>query len=224
MPLQVPRHYRRAHPRAYGENDSTASARSTSTGSSPRIRGKRVEPACDGDDAGLIPAHTGKTHPTCHHSSAQRAHPRAYGENASMSGTVFVSGGSSPRIRGKLDAIGRFWNGIGLIPAHTGKTKARNPASLAPWAHPRAYGKTMDFFQRPPRCRAHPRAYGENSATVKVRYGVPGSSPRIRGKRPLKSSSLSGSGLIPAHTGKTRTRSGLLHTDRAHPRAYGENS
>ena len=53
--------------------------------------------------------------------------------------------------------------------------------------------------------------------------GLPGSSPRVRGKRcPIAWRSLLG-GLIPARAGKTRGRRHCGETWSAHPRACGEN-
>ena len=70
---------------------------------------------------------------------------------------------------------------------------------------------------------AHPHARGENSAQRGIVTPPLGSSPRIRGKLRSADLALLESGLIPAHTGKTRyTRTARLQ-DRAHPRAYGEN-
>ena len=50
-----------------------------------------------------------------------------------------------------------------------------------------------------------------------------GSSPRIRGKLRSADLALLESGLIPAHTGKTRRETPCCCRYRAHPRAYGEN-
>ena len=72
---------------------------------------------------------------------------------------------------------------MGLIPAHTGKTKATQFSG--------------EIF------RAHPRAYGENLQGSRQVVLVQGSSPRIRGKLLLIHHDLSARGLIPAHTGKT---------------------
>ena len=52
----------RAHPRAYGENSSPKPLLALAVGSSPRIRGKPETGRSKHLFAGLIPAHTGKTH------------------------------------------------------------------------------------------------------------------------------------------------------------------
>ena len=91
-----------AHPRAGGENNDTSGLSQTANGSSPRGRGKPAAPGKIAVIRRLIPARAGKTGspnlPT-HHLTA---HPRAGGENASVSLSTRESVGSSPRGRGKL--------------------------------------------------------------------------------------------------------------------------
>ena len=93
--------------------------------------------------------------------------------------------------------------GIGLIPAHAGKT-----------APP---GTSIDARG------AHPRSRGENSRAAPVTCTPVGSSPLTRGKLPVPSDPVPDQRLIPAHAGKThRTcRPGWPHW--AHPRSRGEN-
>ena len=112
--------------------------------------------------------------------------------------------GSFPLTRGKpveRDGGGR---GVGLIPAHAGKTTRRSPPS---WTH-----------------RAHPRSRGENGTWASSSTPASGSSPLTRGKLSAATRRVLDRGLIPAHAGKT-----LLVVDghlgrRAHPRSRGENS
>ena len=93
--------------------------------------------------------------------------------------------------------------GIGLIPAHAGKTGGGN--------------------ELPGRAGAHPRACGENGRRAKDQPFTAGSSPRMRGKHP-KSQALHGSArLIPAHAGKTNVAPFGAFWWKAHPRACGEN-
>ena len=72
---------RRAHPRACGENPGLARLWISSSGSSPRMRGKLTGGVRTADQIRLIPAHAGKT--VQHHrpAHARTAHPRACGEN-----------------------------------------------------------------------------------------------------------------------------------------------
>ena len=113
-----------------------------------------------------------------------RAHPRAYGENADYTDLIDMVEGSSPRIRGKLLLEALVQAGVGLIPAHTGKTSTVNQSRRRRWAHPRAYGENA-----------------KNGGAFKPGLG---SSPRIRGKRREVARVVARPGLIPAHTGKTR--------------------
>ena len=72
---------RRAHPRSRGENSHHLGGAEYPEGSSPLTRGKLVPvlPPCD--DAGLIPAHAGKTPQGCSRDGCGGAHPRSRGEN-----------------------------------------------------------------------------------------------------------------------------------------------
>ena len=159
----------RAHPRACGENTAEGGLVADGWGSSPRMRGKLTTIPAKAIQIGLIPAHAGKTmsRRSCH--SSRRAHPRACGENRDASQVGRLTGGSSPRMRGKLGLKTIMLLEAGLIPAHAGKT--------ALTALPVSYS------------RAHPRACGENVPRRGFRGGVPGSSPRMRGKRLARTAS-----------------------------------
>ena len=131
-----------AHPRACGENYSSSSGRSGSTGSSPRMRGKLFGGGQITEERGLIPAHAGKTHKALAFFPGRRAHPRACGENNSGMVWTFSSSGSSPRMRGKQRVSCCYPRVARLIPAHA--------------------GKTLTICLAPRHLRAHPRACGEN--------------------------------------------------------------
>ena len=70
-----------AHPRSRGEHPGVDEAVFEHEGSSPLARGTRVEPAGDGDDAGLIPARAGNTTPLRLIMASWGAHPRSRGEH-----------------------------------------------------------------------------------------------------------------------------------------------
>ena len=135
------RTYRRAHPRAGGENTFFSNVVISPCGSSPRGRGKHCEPVECGVIAGLIPARAGKTchsgFPLCSYS----AHPRAGGENWVVGAFPCCQAGSSPRGRGKRDCHRSrpIWHG--LIPARAGKTAPTSDARTTHQAHPRAGGE-----------------------------------------------------------------------------------
>ena len=136
---------RRAHPRACGENDGGPTRRITDDGSSPRVRGKRVDPIEEAAESGLIPARAGKTRRRRGRSCGLPAHPRACGENRKHRGHPFVRLGSSPRVRGKPDNLSIYGVRHGLIPARAGKTGAARGRPDHCWAHPRACGENASF-------------------------------------------------------------------------------
>ena len=181
----------RAHPRAGGENGRCPPITSTRSGSSPRGRGKRPERPYVRHSRRLIPARAGKTSWVPSMVRMVAAHPRAGGENAIDDELPLISTGSSPRGRGKQVA-NHLDNGLGgLIPARAGKTSPASGLTASP--------------------TAHPRAGGEN-AVERVGDAVDGgSSPRGRGKRPVRLDQLPEPRLIPARAGKTgggRSRGG----------------
>ena len=112
--------------------------------------------------------------------------------------------GSSPLTRGKRRVGTDQGSGLGLIPAHAGKTGA-------------------SLMVRTP-LGAHPRSRGENSSSRSSRRSSTGSSPLTRGKPlDIHSASLSAR-LIPTHAGKTTAPPSRDADHGAHPRSRGENN
>ena len=110
-----------------------------------------------------------------------------------------------------------------LIPAHTGKTGRARRRPSARWAHPRSHGKTRWSGRAGGSRRAHPRSRGENNDGTGGGAGMLGSSPLTRGKRAPSGDTGQRPGLIPAHAGKTGSRSCRLRPSTAHPHSCGEN-
>ena len=135
--------------------------------------------------------------------SSTRAHPRSRGENHFEYAAPETIKGSSPLTRGKHHEADLECLGVGLIPAHAGKT---------------VRGAT-----RPCRARAHPRSRGENYFCRPMSHESKGSSPLTRGKHLLERLRVARARLIPAHAGKTEPRSRSAGTPTAHPRSRGEN-
>ena len=77
----IPRARRWAHPRSRGENITNKLKQLPGWGSSPLTRGKHEESRRGGPEAGLIPAHAGKTFQAELEMIQERAHPRSRGEN-----------------------------------------------------------------------------------------------------------------------------------------------
>ena len=135
----------RDHPRACGENAAEMLSGSRLAGSPPRMRGKPASRALAGADAGITPAHAGKTmirHPFL------LPHPLQ---------------GSPPRMRGKHAVVGRDDRRGGITPAHAGKTPFRDVVSKVMGDHPRACGENSAMQASvatlpgsPPRMRGKP--------------------------------------------------------------------
>ena len=154
------------HPRACGANSDNSSTTTSRSGSSPRVRGKRVGFLGPAGRRRIIPARAGQTpvtHPSHHH---HPDHPRACGANQTPSAGILPHGGSSPRVRGKLGACDIHVSRERIIPARAGQTSRRShPARTCP-DHPRACGANfLDDNNRKPIARLY------------------GSSPRVRGKQ-----------------------------------------
>ena len=133
----------RAHPRSRGENAIARGARKRCGGSSPLTRGKRVNPRETRASGRLIPAHAGKTWVACAYDRGTSAHPRSRGENLINAHMRRCDHGSSPLTRGKLADQGLSLDGLGLIPAHAGKTNRGRQGSLLAGAHPRSRGENV---------------------------------------------------------------------------------
>ena len=192
-----------AHPRACGENPATRTMLAMLAGSSPRVRGKQQGLQGALHRARLIPARAGKTSGDSSPARAAWAHPRACGENLVDIADIRFPQGSSPRVRGKPHRRRPRRQAGRLIPARAGKTSARSGTRATR--------------------RAHPRACGENKLHAEVANILLGSSPRVRGKRRGVGAPLWRAGLIPARAGKTVVRRRTASSERAHPRACGEN-
>ena len=152
----------RAHPRSRGENLTGRQGLGKSWGSSPLTRGKQSPLHRLDSSSRLIPAHAGKTPSTATNDGRTWAHPRSRGENQEILFTSNSEKGSSPLTRGKLRQGSDRPHGVGLIPAHAGKTSFCLSLYLACWAHPRSRGENRDDHV----CLWH----------------QPGSSPLTRGK------------------------------------------
>ena len=192
-----------AHPRSRGENEARGEAWLPSQGSSPLTRGKPLRCVPSGDGTGLIPAHAGKTSSIPRPTLTLGAHPRSRGENILVALCTFTRTGSSPLTRGKQQRSIRPWACSRLIPAHAGKT-SRSPSTRdGPSAHPRSRGENLDK--------------GASGLMAS------GSSPLTRGKPTVFNGDVWNRRLIPAHAGKTRTRTLTTPPRTAHPRSRGEN-
>ena len=192
-----------AHPRVCGENTDDIDLNVIDEGSSPRVRGKPHDEHERLWRERLIPACAGKTFLPFMCVVWARAHPRVCGENVGTIEVARLTGGSSPRVRGKRGVTVDDQLLERLIPACAGKTGCATPIPTGAGAHPRVCGENEDVFP--------------------AGFLLVGSSPRVRGKpRRLRTSRARG-GLIPACAGKTQMTFWDRSVRRAHPRVCGEN-
>ena len=91
--------------------------------------------------------------------------------------------GSPPRMRGKELPAHVCLEGLGITPAHAGKSIS------------------LPFWSR--KIKDHPRACGEKSFAAAYLDMAAGSPPRMRGKGISDNLNGSGAGITPAHAGKS---------------------
>ena len=125
------------HPRACGENLAQPPPASRGAGSPPRMRGKPVIYTAAQAPPRITPAHAGKTIVGSYAVTRFRDHPRACGENKEQVLQDFFSGGSPPRMRGKLEYRVEGETNLRITPAHAGKTAKAYEAWQELWDHPR---------------------------------------------------------------------------------------
>ena len=171
------------HPRVCGENAGTKEYDSNMSGTSPRMRGKRRWCPRKGKALGNIPAYAGKTTTRQFRHHQAKEHPRVCGENLRLAYSVRVNGGTSPRMRGKLESKRFYSLRLRNIPAYAGKTDIDHDDALLR--------------------SEHPRVCGENSAASRRSPRKPGTSPRMRGKLGTRQTFGRVRRNIPAYAGKT---------------------
>ena len=172
-------------------------------GSSPHVRGAPMQNSLRCSVSGIIPACAGSTDGFRRIVRAGGDHPRMCGEHLRQSYPTAFSAGSSPHVRGALDADGRVVAFIGIIPACAGSTSVQFVEPFPLWDHPRM-------------CGEHDKAPGRALPSA-------GSSPHVRGA--LHASSLLPSvvGIIPACAGSTAPWWRVPASPRDHPRMCGEH-
>ena len=172
-------------------------------GSSPRMRGTRVDCADRSTPVGLIPTYAGNTCLIKLSSGRGWAHPHVCGEHRRLARPVSASAGSSPRMRGTLLIVAAQKYGIGLIPTYAGNTCRRRG--------------------RERRSRAHPHVCGEHQSPGGRTLSNGGSSPRMRGTQNTERYAPIHGGLIPTYAGNTSNVPCAVRRGRAHPHVCGEH-
>ena len=128
------------HPRACGVHKPMPSFSGLARGSSPRMRGSRIQWLQKLRIVGIIPAHAGLTLLGLDAWYRRRDHPRACGAHKSGFSRPAGIGGSSPRMRGSLAALLCGCTLLGIIPAHAGLTGCLALRLHPLRDHPRACG------------------------------------------------------------------------------------
>ena len=171
------------HPRVCGEKRSRFKRDQNVKGSPPRVRGKVRRVVERQRPPGITPACAGKSAHRVRKSNSMRDHPRVCGEKVRICGHEIVSGGSPPRVRGKVLAAHPLFLILGITPACAGKSVCRRFSSLVR--------------------RDHPRVCGEKKlATFNDETGE-GSPPRVRGKAVRVVALELRIGITPACAGKS---------------------
>ena len=114
---------RRDHPRMCGEHDYPEPLHHHRSGSSPHVRGARVEQTFHTNGNGIIPACAGSTFLSTNFGYFIGDHPRMCGEHRFPRNRANVARGSSPHVRGALTVLGRATPARGIIPACAGSTR-----------------------------------------------------------------------------------------------------
>ena len=193
----------RDHPRMCGEHQRGVRDPRTALGSSPHVRGARLERDENPSGSGIIPACAGSTDRVGAAGSLVGDHPRMCGEHISTVGCHDVKAGSSPHVRGARGLLLPRGIVLGIIPACAGST-----SYLAA------------IFHLP---RDHPRMCGEHRSIVGIGVACQGSSPHVRGARRPRQPGIRPNGIIPACAGSTQVRLRRRPWTEDHPRMCGEH-
>ena len=177
------RRLRRDHPRGCGAHWKRRLERASARGSSPRVRGSRIQLPGRHWRLGIIPAGAGLTHRQERTGRLRRDHPRGCGAHREYTLVFTIRAGSSPRVRGSRGSRRRARRRLGIIPAGAGLTRFRPDRSRS--------------------CRDHPRGCGAHVMHHSQKAACMGSSPRVRGSRSLASRRDECVGIIPAGAGLT---------------------
>ena len=135
------------HPRGCGEHFSSRQQALDAGGSSPRVRGTPPRPKDPADLRRFIPAGAGNTRkPDCS-LHPPPVHPRGCGEHHEPGAEPAVLAGSSPRVRGTLDAGAVCSPCSRFIPAGAGNTKHSMYILYFSTVHPRGCGEHMTHLK-----------------------------------------------------------------------------
>ena len=150
---------------------------------------------------GYIPACAGEARRSAAQAAFGRVHPRVCGGSGYRGGRPASFSGTSPRVRGKRDGSAHADLVVRYIPACAGEAGAsRCPRSPRP---------------------VHPRVCGGSLIGVWNRNRSTGTSPRVRGKPPMKTQPYPSSRYIPACAGEAGDLTWTCKNKPVHPRVCG---
>ena len=129
------------HPHVCGEKVTVIRSQTINEGSPPPVRGKDTGGGLNLPVAGITPACAGKRLTCINDSAFREDHPRVCGEKLPMLAKESLSGGSPPRVRGKVSAGKILLHDGGITPAHAGKRRPVGCSGPLPWDHPRMCGE-----------------------------------------------------------------------------------
>ena len=178
--------------------------RSSSLGSSPRVRGTRPGSVRFGRSGRFIPASAGNASSTATSRRPRTVHPRECGERGAVVWQAGNEFGSSPRVRGTRRAGAVRRGAARFIPASAGNAPRRQTGP-AP---------------RP----VHPRECGERLSDAELIAESTGSSPRVRGTRADKAVQGRLQRFIPASAGNATSSRRRSADALVHPRECGERT
>ena len=129
------------HPHACGENSSAMVVVSASTGSPPRVWGKRVYRAKILSRGRFTPTRVGKTTAAGPSRPTITVHPHACGENGGARPGFGGAGGSPPRVWGKRVRRQILGERPRFTPTRVGKTPICSASRSSSSVHPHACGE-----------------------------------------------------------------------------------
>ena len=168
------------------------------------MRGKGLLQIFISEPLGITPAYAGKRPGNVSGAHNVWDHPRVCGEKRRSSWCRPCSGGSPPRMRGKVRHADSWCLTFGITPAYAGKRSTSCPSLR--------------------HHRDHPRVCGEKPRYASEPFLPQGSPPRMRGKEASRKLRGTLKGITPAYAGKSYDH--MTHTPQFwdHPRVCGEKS
>ena len=129
------------HPRVCGEHNVSIAMPRPMDGSSPRLRGTRIDGYVNGLFRRFIPASAGNTSDRARSQDHIPVHPRVCGEHNLGSNGFSNMNGSSPRLRGTQRHFQCYHECFRFIPASAGNTLHSSLICLETPVHPRVCGE-----------------------------------------------------------------------------------